>query len=58
MTMPDTNMKRYTLLRRADGDRRETDGPAERPSVRRLTLVRRAQTWPPLPAGVPRAPRH
>ncbi len=43
-------MKRYTLLRRADESERAGTPPgAGRPSVRRLTLVRRAQVWPPLP---------
>ncbi len=50
-------MKRYTLLRRTDGERRESASPGRGPNVRRLTLVRRAQVWPPPPAGEPRAPQ-
>jgi hypothetical protein len=57
MTMPDNKLKRYTLLRRADDERREASSPAGRPGVRRLTLVRRAQLWPPMPRGDPPAPR-
>lgn len=59
MTMSDNKLKRYTLLRRADGDaeRREAPSSSGRPGVRRLTLVRRAQQWPPLPLGDTPAPR-
>jgi hypothetical protein len=35
-------MKRYTLLRRIG------EPPAAERGVRRLTVVRRTQTWPPL----------
>jgi hypothetical protein len=45
MTASGLQMKRYTLLRRADAQAAATTGPG----VRRLTLVRRAQSWPPLP---------
>jgi len=47
--------KRYTLLARS-ADAPDSARPGGRPRVRRLTLVRRAQTWPPLapPEGGPR----
>ena len=42
-----SQLKRYTLLARSPGDAAAgRDG--DRPRVRRLTLVRHAQAWPPL----------
>lgn len=52
MTGTSFPMKRYTLLRRADERERGEPSPAaDGPGVRRLTLIRRAQTWPALPSG-------
>jgi hypothetical protein len=44
MTATGIPMKRYTLLRRSDAAVATTGS-----GVRRLTLVRRTQSWPPLP---------
>jgi len=50
MKNSDISMKRYTLLRRSGGQPAGAPAPEQRPRVRRLTLVRRAQSWAPLPA--------
>ena len=51
MNLPNSDTKRYTLLRRANEGAGRGPSGATRPGVRRLTLVRRAQLWPPRPGS-------